>query len=123
MFEALFGTDLPLPLKFFIAFVLVLALIGGAAWLVRRFGPGARRAARRRLHVAAAAGTRPAGGPHGGARTRGERQLVAAARTGPGAGADAHIAGQRAARAEFGAPCRACGGPVAQLHRIRADRR
>ncbi len=45
MFEALFGTDLPLPLKFFIAFVLVLALIGGAAWLVRRFGAGALNAA------------------------------------------------------------------------------
>jgi hypothetical protein len=33
--------DMPLPAKFFIAFVLVLALIGGVAWLVRRFGAGA----------------------------------------------------------------------------------
>jgi len=33
--------DMPLPAKFFIAFVLVLALIGGVAWLVRRFGSGA----------------------------------------------------------------------------------
>lgn len=32
--------DMPLPAKFFIAFVLVLALIGGVAWLVRRFGSG-----------------------------------------------------------------------------------
>ncbi len=35
----MFG-DLPLPAKFFIAFVIVLALIGGVAWLVRRFGAG-----------------------------------------------------------------------------------
>lgn len=33
--------DMPLPAKFFIAFVLVLALIGGVAWLLRRFGSGA----------------------------------------------------------------------------------
>ncbi|WP_245431074.1 flagellar biosynthetic protein FliO, partial [Rhodoplanes roseus] len=32
--------DMPLPAKFFIAFVIVLALIGGVAWLVRRFGSG-----------------------------------------------------------------------------------
>ncbi|MDC7785520.1 hypothetical protein J2S22_000216 [Rhodoplanes tepidamans] len=31
---------MPLPAKFFIAFVIVLALIGGVAWLVRRFGSG-----------------------------------------------------------------------------------
>jgi hypothetical protein len=37
MFEV-FGADLPLPAKFFIAFVVVLALIGVTAWLVRRFG-------------------------------------------------------------------------------------
>jgi hypothetical protein len=36
----MFG-DMPLPAKFFIAFVIVLALIGGVAWLVRRFGAGA----------------------------------------------------------------------------------
>jgi flagellar protein FliO/FliZ len=35
----MFG-DMPLPAKFFIAFVIVLALIGGVAWLVRRFGTG-----------------------------------------------------------------------------------
>jgi flagellar protein FliO/FliZ len=35
----MFG-DMPLPAKFFIAFVIVLALIGGVAWLVRRFGAG-----------------------------------------------------------------------------------
>jgi flagellar protein FliO/FliZ len=35
----MFG-DMPLPAKFFIAFVIVLALIGGVAWLVRRYGAG-----------------------------------------------------------------------------------
>ncbi|MFL9825710.1 flagellar biosynthetic protein FliO, partial [Rhodoplanes sp. SY1] len=37
--------DMPLPAKFFIAFVIVLALIGGVAWLVRRFGAGGLGAA------------------------------------------------------------------------------
>ena len=41
MWEALFGTDLPLPVKFIIAFALVLALIGGAFYALRRFGAGA----------------------------------------------------------------------------------
>ncbi|MEZ5890013.1 MAG: flagellar biosynthetic protein FliO [Xanthobacteraceae bacterium] len=35
----MFG-DMPRPAKFLIAFVIVLALIGGVAWLVRRFGAG-----------------------------------------------------------------------------------
>jgi len=38
MFETLFGADVPLALKFFLAFVVVLALIGATAWAVRRFG-------------------------------------------------------------------------------------
>ncbi|HVY58797.1 MAG TPA: flagellar biosynthesis protein FliO [Xanthobacteraceae bacterium] len=38
MFEALFGTEMPLALRFFVAFLVVLALIGAAAYLVRRFG-------------------------------------------------------------------------------------
>jgi len=38
--EALFG-EMSLALRFFIAFLLVLALIGGAAYVVRRFGAGA----------------------------------------------------------------------------------
>ena len=38
MFETLFGPEIPLPAKFFIAFAVVLALIGLTAWLVRRFG-------------------------------------------------------------------------------------
>lgn len=37
MFD-LFGPEMPLPAKFFIAFAMVLALIGLTAWLVRRFG-------------------------------------------------------------------------------------
>lgn len=37
MFD-LFGSEMPLPAKFFIAFAAVLALIGLTAWLVRRFG-------------------------------------------------------------------------------------
>ena len=45
--NSLFGVDLPTPVNFVIAFVVVLLLIGGIAWLVRRFGatrldPGAR---------------------------------------------------------------------------------
>jgi len=39
--EALFGAELSLPVKFFIAFAIVLLLIGAAAYLVRRFGAGA----------------------------------------------------------------------------------
>jgi flagellar protein FliO/FliZ len=38
MFETLFGAEVPPALKFFLAFVVVLALIGATAWLVRRFG-------------------------------------------------------------------------------------
>jgi flagellar protein FliO/FliZ len=38
MFETLFGSGMPLPARFFIAFVVVLGLIGVAAWLIRRFG-------------------------------------------------------------------------------------
>jgi flagellar protein FliO/FliZ len=38
MFGTLFGTEMPLAVRFVIAFVVVLALIGVAAWLVRRFG-------------------------------------------------------------------------------------
>jgi hypothetical protein len=34
----LFGVDLPTPVNFVIAFVVVLLLIGAATWLVRRFG-------------------------------------------------------------------------------------
>ena len=36
--DALFGSAMPLAARFFIAFLVVLALIGLTAWLVRRFG-------------------------------------------------------------------------------------
>lgn len=38
MFETVFGSEVPLAARFFIAFLVVLALIGLTAWLVRRFG-------------------------------------------------------------------------------------
>src|SRR5262245_54687566 len=38
MFEALFGPEMPLAARFFLAFLVVLGLIGGAAYLLRRFG-------------------------------------------------------------------------------------
>lgn len=38
MFETLFGSEMPLAARFFIAFLVVLSLIGVTAWLVRRFG-------------------------------------------------------------------------------------
>ena len=38
MFDTVFGTELPLPVKFILAFAVVLVLIVAATWLVRRFG-------------------------------------------------------------------------------------
>src|SRR5271155_3900377 len=37
MFE-LFGAEMPLAVRFFLAFLIVLGLIGVTAWVVRRFG-------------------------------------------------------------------------------------
>ena len=45
MYNALFGTEMPLMLRFIIAFVVVLALIAGLYYVVRRFGAGALNAA------------------------------------------------------------------------------
>jgi flagellar biogenesis protein FliO len=39
--DSLFGEGTSLPVRFFIAFVVVFALIGITAWLIRRFGTGA----------------------------------------------------------------------------------
>ena len=39
MFD-LFGAEMPLAVRFFLAFLIVLGLIGAAAWAVRRFGAG-----------------------------------------------------------------------------------
>jgi len=52
MFEALFGPQMPLAARFFLAFLVVLTLIGGAVYLVRRFGAD-------RLGAAAARGRQP----------------------------------------------------------------
>src|ERR1700719_984527 len=40
MFESLFGAEMPLAVRFFLAFLIVLGLIGATAWAVRRFGTG-----------------------------------------------------------------------------------
>ncbi|MFY9692920.1 MAG: flagellar biosynthesis protein FliO, partial [Xanthobacteraceae bacterium] len=40
MFDTLFGAEMPLAVKFFLAFLVVLGLILGFAWAVRRFGTG-----------------------------------------------------------------------------------
>jgi flagellar protein FliO/FliZ len=54
MFD-LFGTEMPLAVRFFLAFLIVLGLIGAAAWAVRRFGSarftGAVRGRQPRLAV------------------------------------------------------------------------
>jgi len=38
MFETLFGAEMPFAVRLFVAFLIALGLIGGAAWAVRRFG-------------------------------------------------------------------------------------
>jgi flagellar biogenesis protein FliO len=43
--EALFGIEFSLPVKFFLAFAIVLILIGGTAYIVRRFATGGRESA------------------------------------------------------------------------------
>jgi flagellar protein FliO/FliZ len=57
--DALFGSAMPLAARFFIAFLVVLALIGLTAWLVRRFGAnrlgGSTRGRQPRLAVIDAA--------------------------------------------------------------------
>jgi len=40
MFDSLFGAEMPLAVRFFLAFLIVLGLIGATAWAVRRFGAG-----------------------------------------------------------------------------------
>jgi len=52
MFETLFGAEMPLAVRFFLAFLIVLGLIGLTAWAVRRFGAG-------RLGGASARGRQP----------------------------------------------------------------
>ncbi len=45
--DSLFGEGTSLPVRFFIAFVVVFALIGLTAWLIRRFGSGPWEARKR----------------------------------------------------------------------------
>jgi flagellar protein FliO/FliZ len=52
MFESLFGAEMPLAIRFFLAFLIVLGLIGATAWAIRRFGSG-------RLGGAGARGRQP----------------------------------------------------------------
>ena len=52
MFDSLFGAEMPLAVRFFLAFLIVLGLIGVTAWVVRRFGAG-------RLGGGAARGRQP----------------------------------------------------------------
>jgi flagellar protein FliO/FliZ len=52
MFDTLFGAEMPLAVRFFLAFLIVLGLIGVTAWAVRRFGAG-------RLGGGAARGRQP----------------------------------------------------------------
>jgi flagellar protein FliO/FliZ len=40
MFQTLFGTGMPISVRFLLAFLIVLGLIGATAWAVRRFGTG-----------------------------------------------------------------------------------
>src|SRR5471032_1270841 len=69
MFETLFGSEMPLAARFFIAFLLVLALIGATAWLVRRFGAN-------RLGGAGARGRQPRLAVIDAATVDGRRRLV-----------------------------------------------
>ncbi|HEY4141648.1 MAG TPA: flagellar biosynthetic protein FliO [Pseudolabrys sp.] len=65
----LFGAETPLALKFFIAFAVVLALIGITAWLVRRFGAN-------RLGAAGRGGRQPRLAVIDAATVDGRRRLV-----------------------------------------------
>jgi flagellar protein FliO/FliZ len=69
MFETLFGSEMPLAARFFIAFLVVLALIGATAWLVRRFGAN-------RLGGANARGRQPRLAVIDAATVDGRRRLV-----------------------------------------------
>lgn len=69
MFETLFGSEMPLAARFFIAFLVVLGLIGATAWLVRRFGAN-------RLGSANARGRQPRLAVIDAATVDGRRRLV-----------------------------------------------
>jgi hypothetical protein len=67
--DFLFGADMPLAVRFFFAFVIVLALIGGTAFLVRRFGG-------ERLGAASARGRQPRLAVIDAAAVDGRRRLI-----------------------------------------------
>src|SRR5580698_1672148 len=69
MFESLFGSELPLPVRFFLAFLIGLGLIGATAWAVRRFGSG-------RLGGANARGRQPRLAVIDAAPVDGRRRLI-----------------------------------------------
>jgi hypothetical protein len=69
MFESLFGAEMPLPVRFFIAFLIVLGLIGLTAWIVRRFGA-------ERLGAATARGRQPRLAVIDAAAVDGRRRLI-----------------------------------------------
>ena len=68
MFD-LFGSEMPMALKFFIAFAVVLGLIALTAWLVRRFGAN-------RLGAAGVRGRQPRLAVIDAASVDGRRRLV-----------------------------------------------
>jgi flagellar protein FliO/FliZ len=69
MFESLFGAEMPLPVRFFIAFLVVLGLIAVTAWVVRRFGAD-------RLGAATARGRQPRLAVIDAAAVDGRRRLI-----------------------------------------------
>jgi flagellar protein FliO/FliZ len=69
MFESLFGAEMPLAVRFFLAFLIVLGLIGATAWAVRRFGAG-------RLGGSSSRGRQPRLGVIDYASVDGRRRLI-----------------------------------------------
>src|SRR5438105_5032760 len=69
MMDILFGAETPLAVRFFIAFIIVLGLIGGTAYLVRRFGG-------ERLAAAASRGRQPRLAVVDAAAVDGRRRLL-----------------------------------------------
>jgi hypothetical protein len=67
--DFLFGADMPLAVRFFFAFIIVLALIGGTAFLVRRFGG-------QRLGASTARGRQPRLAVIDAAAVDGRRRLI-----------------------------------------------
>ena len=69
MFETMFGAEMPLAVRFILAFLIVLGLIGVTAWAVRRFGSG-------RLGGASARGRQPRLGVIDHATVDARRRLI-----------------------------------------------